>query len=61
LERLTDAQRAEIEAAIREGYPKFPAPEADAIQAIRELNNSALNSWVQDLTILCRQLDPDCE
>jgi hypothetical protein len=32
----------------------------EAIQTIRRVNDPALNEWVQDLTILCRQLDEEC-
>lgn len=57
---LTAAEQREIRQVIRETYPEFPYPSAAAIQAIRNLNDPALNSWVQDLTILCRQLDEEC-
>lgn len=56
---LTEAEKAEIQAAIRSTYPKFPRPELGAIQRLRELNDPALNRWVQDLAVLCRQLEPE--
>lgn len=59
-ETLTESERKEIRATIRSTYPEFPAPKPEAIQAIRELNDPAVNEWMQDLAILCRQLDPEC-
>ncbi len=57
---LTEAEKAEVEQAIRDSYPKFPYPSIEAIETIRRVNDPALNAWVQDLTILCRQLDKEC-
>ena len=57
---LTPEEKDEILAAYREALPEFPLPSVEAIQAIREANNTALNLWVQKLTILCRQLDEEC-
>ena len=59
-ETLSSAEQEEIREAIKASYPTFPAPTLEAIQAIRKLNNPALNRWVQDLTILCQQLEEDC-
>ena len=57
---LTEAEKAEVEAAIRESYPEFPYPTIEAIETIRRVNDPALNEWVQDLVVLCRQLDEEC-
>ena len=57
---LTEAEKAEVAAAIRETYPVVPYPTPEAIAAIRELNHPALNAWVVELAILCRQLDEEC-
>ena len=55
--RLTAEEQKEIQEAIRSTYPKFPRPELEAVQALRALNNDAVNRWVQDLAILCQQLE----
>lgn len=59
-QHISETERLEIQQVIRESYPKFPYPTREAIQAIRQANDPALNLWVQHLTVLCRQLNPDC-
>ena len=59
-ETLTDAERKELESAIRASYPSFPPPTKGALEAIRKANDPELNRWVQDLTILCQQLEEEC-
>lgn len=56
----TEADRAEIQQAIQSATPAFPYPSLAALKALRDLNNPEVNQWVQDLTILCRQLDKEC-
>ena len=59
-EDLTPAEKEKLAELLQTQIPDFPPPTEEALNAIQTVNDPALNQWVVELTVLCRQLEPDC-
>ena len=58
--RPTQIDPQAVEEQIQRAYPTFPRPDLRALQALRTLNDPHVNKWIQELAVLCRQLDEEC-
>lgn len=59
-EDLTPQEKEKLAELIQTTMPEFPPPSEGALDAVEKVNDPELNQWVIDLTVLCRQLDPEC-